>query len=65
MWYGSVLRTAACFFFVAQALVFQTVTIIVERMGDYVQPHAASIQAWLPAVWDNSQGQGMLRMQVR
>lgn len=48
-----------------QTQVFTLVSSIVERMGDYVTPHATTILAWLPEVWHNSAGQGLLRMQVR
>jgi hypothetical protein len=48
-----------------QALVFLTVTTLVERLGDYAKPHASTILAWLPAVWHGAQGQGLLRMQAR
>jgi hypothetical protein len=48
-----------------QTLIFTLVSSIVERMGDLVHPHAASILSWLPEVWQNSEGQGLLRMQAR
>lgn len=47
-----------------QTQVFTLVSSIVERIGDYVTPHATTILAWLPEVWHNSAGQGLLRMQV-
>ena len=47
-----------------QVMVFGLVSSIVERLGDLVHPHAASILSWLPQVWLESEGQGMLRMQV-
>lgn len=47
-----------------QVMVFGLVSSIVERLGDLVHPHASSILSWLPQVWQNSEGQGMLRMQV-
>lgn len=50
---------------IVQVMVFGLVSSIVERLGDLVHPHAASILSWLPQVWLNSEGQGMLRMQVR
>lgn len=47
-----------------QVLVFALVSSIVERMGDLVHPHAESILSWVPQVWQNGEGQGLLRMQV-
>lgn len=49
----------------AQVLVFALVSSIVERMGDLVHPHAESILSWVPGVWQNGEGQGLLRMQAR
>jgi hypothetical protein len=47
-----------------QVMVFGLVSAIVERLGDLVHPHAPMILSWLPQVWQNSEGQGLLRMQV-
>jgi hypothetical protein len=48
-----------------QVMVFGLVSSIVERLGDLVNPHASAILSWLPQVWQDSAGQGMLRMQVQ
>jgi hypothetical protein len=48
-----------------QALIFKAVTLIVERMGVEIQPHAGEILSWVPPVWMEAAQQGLLRMQVQ
>ncbi|GMH34265.1 hypothetical protein BSKO_02099 [Bryopsis sp. KO-2023] len=47
-----------------QIKVFGLVNVIVERMGDEVKPLAGGLVQLLPRVWNQGEGQSLLRMQV-
>ncbi|EFJ16027.1 hypothetical protein SELMODRAFT_268640 [Selaginella moellendorffii] len=44
--------------------VFSLVTLIIERLGEKVVPCTEKIMIFLPQVWQNSEGQSLLKIQV-
>ena len=45
--------------------VFNLFNLIIERLGDDVRPYGPGILQLLPAVWQQAEGQSLLRIQVR
>ena len=45
--------------------VFNLFNLIIERLGDDVKPYAPGILQLLPAVWQQAEGQSLLRIQVK
>eukprot|EP00850_Spirogloea_muscicola_P009002 SM000049S16773 [mRNA] locus=s49:579453:591318:+ [translate_table: standard] len=50
--------------FDSQLQIFNLVSLIIERLGDKIVPCAEQIMAFLPQVWQESEGQSLLRIQV-
>eukprot|EP00850_Spirogloea_muscicola_P008802 SM000048S16514 [mRNA] locus=s48:162009:170563:+ [translate_table: standard] len=50
--------------FDSQLQIFNLVSLIIERLGDKIVPCAEHIMAFLPQVWQESEGQSLLRIQV-
>ena len=44
--------------------IFHVLTAIIERLGAEVQPFAAGFLQLLPSVWQQAEGQPMVRMQA-
>ena len=44
--------------------VFNLFNLIIERLADDVKPYASGILQLLPAVWQQAEGQSLLRIQV-
>jgi len=50
--------------FETQVQAFHLLCVLVERLGEDVNAHAGTIMAALPGVWDDAEGQALLRVQV-
>lgn len=44
--------------------IFGLILLIIERLGESVKPYLPSILALLPRVWEQSDGNALLRIQV-
>ena len=47
-----------------QTQAFNLMNLIIERMGDYVQPLSLSILGLMPQLWHESQGSSLVRIQI-
>jgi hypothetical protein len=50
--------------FDSQLAVFSLLDLIVDRLSEGVKPYAPGLLALLPSVWQQAEGQSLLRMQV-
>lgn len=50
--------------FDSQLQAFNLMSVIIERLADEVKPYADGLLALLPAVWQEAEGQSLLRIQV-
>lgn len=51
--------------FDSQLAAFSLLDLVVDRLADGARPYAPGLLALLPSVWQQAEGQSLLRIQVR